>query len=643
MTYRRFVSLFNFAIGVTLLAVVVGVPLAFSSMTRSVFEVNKLLILRYGLLLGYWIWIVGFIFKRANGWLDTPEDKPGRFGFSWKKIGLEIPIALWLGTNIISTLLSQNLKISVIGCYDRWEGIITIINYVMLLVLVAKLVTTRRMIHWILGGMVVSTVLSGIYGIFQSLGMDFMMWSVDPTQRVFACINNPVHYCAYVAMVVPVAMGLLLWMCEKWPIEKWWGRSDIFPRVLKGLMVVAVIILYYNQFLSYSRATWLGSVAALTLFYLVILGMLAKKTKWVMIADFAATGACIAVVYLWDIFNLNLTGLGMRVVLCAAIAVYGAWSLWMQRLEWQSDQMARRIGIGIIGFPICFWLFLEGGRYFGSWYWVIGIVGIAIFTWLAKKWNDPTAIIVDRIFLIILFAKLQFLGLSWSSMAIYAALTVAVYFRSIAPSGLLREQKTWLTLFLIIFGVVIALPTLPARVSELQGRTAVTTGVVKNAELKVTSYAVVAIQGTARSSMWKSAIPWIKDYWMFGTGPDTIKFMYPKYRRVDYGILEGGHNFTPDRLHNEYLNTLATRGVVGFLIYYCGVIVGWFGLALMVLHKISNSPYRFIVMGLVAGVIIYLGQVLFNFGVVATLTLFYVQMGLGLAFVIHRELRDGGE
>jgi O-antigen ligase len=113
--------------------------------------------------------------------------------------------------------------------------------------------------------------------------------------------------------------------------------------------------------------------------------------------------------------------------------------------------------------------------------------------------------------------------------------------------------------------------------------------------------------------------------------------MYPKYRRPEYGILEGGHNFTPDRLHNEYLNTMATRGVVGFLIYYVGWMGGWFFVILRGLYRRPDNPYRFVIAGLMAGCSVYLGQVFFNFGVVATLFLFYALLGLSVALTEERE------
>jgi O-antigen ligase len=116
--------------------------------------------------------------------------------------------------------------------------------------------------------------------------------------------------------------------------------------------------------------------------------------------------------------------------------------------------------------------------------------------------------------------------------------------------------------------------------------------------------------------------------------------MYPIYRRSEYGILEGGHNFTPDRLHNEYLNNMATKGFVGSMVYYIGVIIGWYLIVLRGLVKLNRSPMKFFALAFMSGATVYMGQVLFNFGVVATMVLFYTFMGLAWAIVTHSDFEQ---
>ena len=113
--------------------------------------------------------------------------------------------------------------------------------------------------------------------------------------------------------------------------------------------------------------------------------------------------------------------------------------------------------------------------------------------------------------------------------------------------------------------------------------------------------------------------------------------MYPKYRRSDYGKLEGGHNYTPDRLHNEYLNTLANQRCH----WICALLhpIHWqlFLGALLTLHKHSESPIQYLILGAIGSSLVYLGQVLFNFGVVATLVFFFIYIGLFVSIKINHE------
>tara|TARA_B100000700_G_scaffold320730_1_gene418557 strand:+ start:140 stop:982 length:843 start_codon:yes stop_codon:yes gene_type:complete len=137
----------------------------------------------------------------------------------------------------------------------------------------------------------------------------------------------------------------------------------------------------------------------------------------------------------------------------------------------------------------------------------------------------------------------------------------------------------------------------------------------------------------ARLYMWLSVPAWVLDNPLFGSGPDTIRHLYPVYRHPQYGIHEGGHNFTPDRLHNEYLNTLATNGIIGFIVKYIFLFGGWYLIMLKLYLKHTFSKNQVILSGIIVAPGIYLVQTLFNFGVVATLFLFYFLLGIGLSFI----------
>ena len=298
MIVTKVQSIFDRIFGTLFFILVVGTPLLFTSYTRSVFEVNKLLLLRVIIVIGFLIWFFKHILLKDNGEDNLPEESYNILGFKWKKIGLEPYILVWLGVNILSTIFSQNVKVSIIGAYDRWEGLITIFNYMMLLILVAKLTLKRGQRTWILIGILGSTAGSAVYGIFQSLGLDFMRWSVDPTARVFACINNPVHFCAYMGMVVPIGIAWILYIAAK--------DKTVITEIQKWTLFAVTTLIYYAQYLSFSRATWMAFVGAMTLFYLLVTASLRDKTSRSFFVDFITTSLFIGVFYFYYIFKLHL-------------------------------------------------------------------------------------------------------------------------------------------------------------------------------------------------------------------------------------------------------------------------------------------------------------------------------------------------
>lgn len=889
MEKRRSEHLFDILFTVLLFVLVVGTPLIFTSLTRSVFEVNKMLLLRGVTIITYVVWLFRYLLFKANGLDHTEEKSYSFFGLRWKKIGLEIPLILWIVINILSTVFSQNVRVSIIGAYDRWEGIITVVNYVLLLLMFAKLVRKRFQLNWLLAGLIVPTAISAIYGVFQSLGVDFMNWSVDPTQRVFACINNPVHFCAYVGMIVPVGFGWLLSLSGKngrgtdeehrlmyrrvfylsaylllslglsgllnllfqtwhaiffglvasllsggilvairhyyprifpvifhwtmyallficfavlslklfypsyvdlisgiastelaplqwvfftlglllfaalavymlylhqgrrwellqqasqktlppayhfWNIIKWlvfagsllfmFLLSSLFPafpvwwislflilswaicfsyttlipsfrEIISWLVFIAFIfivqhfvklsgaswitfsgitaiyyvvaplpnwetsvkrllflltaLIFYTQFLSFSRATWVGFIGAMTLFYLIATDNFNTRSDKEFIKDFFMTSAGIAVFYLPALFNLHQKSLVYAAVLIAAVILFILYFVYRCVLS-RREQLTGTDIMTLILFPMILGIVYMDGLVFldeivnGLFSVTQSVVSTVLeillglyFIRLCTLVSDNVKPFAIRLTVIMIFLMLQFVSLSLTNLFLYGTLLTGLlilFFRGNRTMD--RETKFWLFTALCAFGIILAVPTLPAHLNKLFDFKSARLAAVANVQYRVETYSRDALTGTARTSMWKSAIPWFQDYWLLGSGPDTVKYMYPVYRRPEYGILEGGHNFTPDRLHNEYINTLATKGIFAFIIYYFGVILGWYFMVLRGVFNFGQHPRRYILVGLMTGATVYLGQVMFNFGVVATLVLFYVLMGLAMAVSRH--------
>ncbi len=66
-----------------------------------------------------------------------------------------------------------------------------------------------------------------------------------------------------------------------------------------------------------------------------------------------------------------------------------------------------------------------------------------------------------------------------------------------------------------------------------------------------------------RSYTWLSALEMAKDSPILGTGPGSFKLVYPAYRRPQIFYIENAHNNETQHAENEYLEQLATGGVIG--------------------------------------------------------------------------------
>ncbi len=133
---------------------------------------------------------------------------------------------------------------------------------------------------------------------------------------------------------------------------------------------------------------------------------------------------------------------------------------------------------------------------------------------------------------------------------------------------------------------------------------------------------------TDRQSWWYSSISMWKDAPIFGHGLSTFADTYNRYRRTDYVLQEDYQDITvPHYAHMDYLNLLATQGIIGLLTYL--VLILW--VFLQVFRYIRNprikNEDKILIFTLATAISIYLLNMFVNFGVISTLTFFYLFLG----------------
>ena len=133
--------------------------------------------------------------------------------------------------------------------------------------------------------------------------------------------------------------------------------------------------------------------------------------------------------------------------------------------------------------------------------------------------------------------------------------------------------------------------------------------------------------GQIRFIVWKGALDIFKAYPIFGSGLETFAYSYYQFRPVSHN-LTSEWDFLYNKAHNEYLNYLATTGIVGFGTYLLmiGTFIFWCikYYVLSIKQKKHNTYYLLLTTSLLASYISYLIYNFFLFSVVIIAIFFFL-------------------
>ncbi len=148
--------------------------------------------------------------------------------------------------------------------------------------------------------------------------------------------------------------------------------------------------------------------------------------------------------------------------------------------------------------------------------------------------------------------------------------------------------------------------------------------------------AVTAGQGYPpdRLSWWASSFAMFKDHPVFGAGLSTFSDIYNKYRRTDYRVPGPGdmqYQITPESSHDDYIDILVTEGLVGLIIYLALTSIVFLAMDKKLFQNQKPDEQFFITLGIKGALMVYLIQAVVNFGVVDTLSVFFLLLGAGIS------------
>lgn len=255
-------SICNHLITYSFYALFIGVPLFFTSNTSELFELNKMW-LAWGLtIIIIGSWIGKMILEKKVTIKRTP---------------LDIPILLFLLSQLIATIFSLDSRVSFWGYYSRFNGgFLSLLSYTLLyyaLVSNISLEQTKKYLYTT----ILTAIVVALWGLPSHFGfdptclmfrgsLDTACWteSFKPTIRIFSTLGQPAWMAAYLAVLLPITMATLIWEVEKQNVNK--IVSLVKKPKIVGLFLLTVIF-YLDLLYTDTRGGYLAFIGASLVFW----------------------------------------------------------------------------------------------------------------------------------------------------------------------------------------------------------------------------------------------------------------------------------------------------------------------------------------------------------------------------------------
>lgn len=243
-------------------ALILLVPLIFTNTTSELFELNKMWLTWALALIIFFAWTSKIILEKQIRIRRTP---------------FEIPILLFLLSQVISTILSIDPRTSLWGYYSRFNGgLYSLITYGFLYFALVSNFKKEQIITLTKVGLI-ACLITLLWGIPSHFGKDptcalfrydsskslndnlnVDCWTNDfkPTVRIFSTLGQPAWMAAYVNVFIPISLAMLLFYILRKDEKRWYFVSAY------GIFTAA---LYLAEIYTNTRAGfiafWAGNIA----------------------------------------------------------------------------------------------------------------------------------------------------------------------------------------------------------------------------------------------------------------------------------------------------------------------------------------------------------------------------------------------
>ncbi|WP_159442892.1 O-antigen ligase family protein [Selenihalanaerobacter shriftii] len=198
-----------------------------------------------------------------------------------------IPLGVYALFIILSSLLSEYQSVAFLGFPDRYEGMFTLLSYLIITFITINLVNTKKDIKFIIGSLLVSAFVLSILGIFQYFGLDLfrtmkglllilpqelhtVVDTIDakfPLYTIYATLYNPNYVGSYTSILFSFSLGLYVLI------------KDRQHKLLSG---VFSLLMFATWLGSRSRAGIVGGFFAIILLFVLLHKRIIKEYKYIL-------------------------------------------------------------------------------------------------------------------------------------------------------------------------------------------------------------------------------------------------------------------------------------------------------------------------------------------------------------------------
>lgn len=506
------------------------------------------------------------------------------------KTKIYIPIALYSVLVILSAIFSDYSQISIWGFVERYEGMLAIISYMVILFVTINMVNNKSAVKVILIALICSALIIGIIGILQYLGHDFyksltgkklmlpkQYQNLAPKLKfqfgdkiIYSSLYHYNYVGSYMAMLFPLTFTLFLL---------------IKNRFYKILMAIVTVIMFLNLMLCHSRAGIIGGGLA-------ILGLAIVMRRFFVSNWKITVGAGLIAVFALVGFNVYSKG-----ALANRIGSLFTDAQDLASSKGTSQETLKDITIQNDTVSIIFsneTLKIKGSS------------DNMVFLDNSDK-ELKTDINKSN-------GEITFLDNNYKD---YKIIKVDSSTTSDKKYDL-EVDKANLKMKFLLFNGKFSFVNYKGEVVDLK-------------PVEKWGFEGKEKLGSARGYIWSRSIPLLKHALIIGYGPDTFAAVFPQYDYIGKIIAYDTDNMLVDKAHNLYLENAINIGMLGLIAFLAIFIMYFVSSVKLYIKREFNEFYSIAGLAIFTAVLGYLGAGFFNDSVVSVAPVFWVLLGMGIS------------